>query len=199
MLEADTTQPVPSTSELIQFWKEADFSLSTRSFPFTLEYVRALQQRYDNGRVFFASFQGMAHRVFDWYVSRNDLQGLLFFHKFWHTPTPAKILSELHVPPTHENDPRFQSASSFTFAGEIAARLYHGGAYHKSHGSGAEEMLLAERSAHELIQDRFSEVLVFVNHTAWSDFFLDTGWDDTWILLDKRDRAIHILAATDTD
>ena len=29
------------------------------------------------------AFQGAAHKVFDWYVSRNDRQGLLFFHKFW--------------------------------------------------------------------------------------------------------------------
>jgi hypothetical protein len=199
MLKPDFAQPVPSTTELIQFWKEADFSLSTRSYPFTLEYVQALRQRYDNGRVLFASFQGTAHRVFDWYVSRNDLQGLLFFHKFWHTPAPSQVLSELRVSARYENNPRFQVASSFTFAGELASRLYHGGAYHKSHGSGAEEMRLAERSAHELIQDRFSEVLVFVNHAAWTEFFFDTGWDDTWILLDKRERAIHILAATDTD
>ena len=199
MLEADNTQPVPLTTELIQFWKEADFSISTRSFPFTLEYIQALQRRYENGHVFFASFQGAAHRVFDWYVARNDLQGLLFFHKFWHTPTPARVLSELRVPASYANDPRFQSTSSFTFAGEIVSQLYHGGAYHESHGSGAEEMLLAERSAHELIQNRFSEVLVFVNHTAWTDFFFDIAWDGTWILLDKRDRAIHILAATDTD
>ena len=90
--------------------------------------------------------------------------------------------------------------NSFTFAGEIASRLYHGGAYHRSSGSGVEEMQLAERSTRELIQERFSEVLVFANHGAWTDFF-DTGWDDTWILLDKREsaRVIHILSATDTD
>ena len=199
MLEPDVTQPVPSTTELIQFWKEADFPLSTASYPFTLEYVEALRRRYENGRVLFASFQTTAHRVFDWYVSRNDLQGLLFFHKFWHTPAPSQALAELRVPAKFENDPRFQPASSFTFAGEIASQLYHGGAYHKSHGSGAEEMRLAERSAHELIQDRFSEVLVFVNHAAWTELFFGIGWDATWILLDKRQRAIHILAATDTD
>jgi hypothetical protein len=95
MLEADTTQPVPSTSELIRFWKETDFSVSTRSYPTTLEYVKALQQRYENGRVLFASFEVAAEKLFDWYVSRNDLRGLLFFHKFWHTPTPGQVLSEL--------------------------------------------------------------------------------------------------------
>jgi hypothetical protein len=199
MLEADTTQPVPSTSELIRFWKETDFSVSPRSYPTTLEYVKALQQRYENGRVLFASFEVAAEKLFDWYVSRNDLRGLLFFHKFWHTPTPGQVLSELRVPVSYENDPRFQWTNSFTFAGEIASRLYYGGAYHQSSGSGAEEMQLAERSARELIQDRFSEVLVFANNAAWTDFFFNTGWDATWILLDKRERVIHILAATDTD
>ena len=198
-MEAEVTRSVPLTTELVRFWKETDFLVSTRSYPATLEYVKALQQRYDNGRVVFASFQVAADKLFDWYVSRNDLQGLLFFHKFWHTPTPAKVLSELRVPASYENDPRFQWTNSFTFAGEIASRLYHGGAYHKSYGSGAEEMQLAERSARELIQERFAEVLVFANHAAWTEFFFDTGWDSTWILLDKRDRVIHILAATDTD
>jgi len=199
MLEPDFTQPIPSTAELIQFWKEADFSVSTRSFPCTLESVQELQRRYENGRVIFASFQSAAHRVFDWYASRNKLQELLFFHKFWHTPTPARILSELCVPSTHENDPGFQLRSSLTFAGELALSLYTGGAYHKSHGSGAEEMRLAEQTAHELIQERFSEVAMFVSHAAWSGFFFGIAWDVTWILLDKRDRSIHILAATDTD
>ena len=198
MLEPDFTQPVPSTAELIQFWKEADFSVSMRSFPFTLKYVQELQRRYANGRVVFASFQSAVHKVFDWYASRNRPGELLFFQNFWHTPTPARILSELAVPPVND-DPGFQLRSSFTFAGELALSLYSGGAYHRSHGSGAEEMRLAEQTAHELIQDRFSEVSMFVSYAAWSGFFFDIAWDVTWILFDLRDRSIHILAATDTD
>jgi len=92
MLEADTTQPVPSTSELIRFWKETDFSVSTRSYPTTLEYVKALQQRYENGRVLFASFEVAAEKLFDWYVCRNVVRGFLLFNKFWHTPTHGQVL-----------------------------------------------------------------------------------------------------------
>jgi hypothetical protein len=199
MLEADSASPVPSTNDLTRFWQEIDFAVSNRAYPFMEEYVRTLRERYANGRVLFASFECRRHAVIDWYMSRNNLQGLLFFHRFWHTPTPASILSELKVSNEQENDPRFEPGDSFTFAGKVASRLYQGGAYHRPTGSGVEEMRLAERAAYELIQDRFAEVLVFVSHAAWTRFFFGIGWDDTWLLLDKRERLVHVLAATDTD
>jgi hypothetical protein len=199
MLESDSTKPVPSTAELTQFWKEVNFPLSARVYPSVQRYVEALRERYSNGRVLFASFQCPNHPVFDWYLSRNDPQNLLFFHRFWHMPTPSSILAELKVPKEYENDPPFQWGNSFTFAGELASRLYQGGAYYRLAGSGAEEMRLGERSAHELIQDRFSEILVFMNHASWTEFFFDVAWDGTWVLFDKREKVVHVLTGTDTD
>ena len=199
MLESDPTKSVPSTAELTQFWKEVDFPLSPRPYPLTQRYVAALRERYANGAVLFASFQCPTHSVFDWYLSRNDPRGLLLFHRFWHASTPKTVLAELKVPKEYENDPSFQEGSSFTFAGELASRLYQGGAYHRSSGTGAEDMRMGEGSAQELIQGRFSEVLVYVNHAPWTDFFFDIFWDGTWILLDKGERVLHVLCATDTD
>lgn len=199
MSELDSTEPVPSTAELKQCWEEVDFPLSPRLYPSMQKYVEALRERYANGSVLFASFQCPADPVFDWYLSRNDLRGLLFFHRFWHTPTPGSVLAELKVPKTYEYDPPFQEGNSFTFGGELASRLYQGGAYHQPSGTGSEEMRLAELSVHELIQDRFSEILVYVNHAPWTDFFFDIAWDGTWILFDKEESVVHVLCATDTD
>jgi hypothetical protein len=59
--------------------------------------------------------------------------------------------------------------------------------------------MLAEQVSRDLIEDRFSEILVYVNHSPWSDFFADIAWDATWVLFDKRKRNVHVLCATDTD
>lgn len=60
-------------------------------------------------------------------------------------------------------------------------------------------MKLSESVAGELIQDRYSDVQVYVNPAAWSDYFYDVIWDSTWLLIDRSRRFIHILCATDTD
>ena len=60
-------------------------------------------------------------------------------------------------------------------------------------------MRLAEGAAQELLEGRFSEVLVYANHAPWTDFFFDIAWDRTWLMVDKRERLVHVLCATDTD
>jgi hypothetical protein len=37
-----------------------------------------------------------------------------------------------------------------------------------------------------LFGDRFIEVEVFRSFAAWSPWFYDVAWDQTWIIIDKR-------------
>lgn len=199
MLEPDFTEPVPTVAAQVRAWRDADFPLNTRTYPSLEKFVEALRPRYANGAVLSASFRWPGEPTFDWYLSRNRAEELLFFHKFWHAPTPAAALRELRVPADYAGRPPFQWASSFSLAGELALALYNGGAYHRPAGTGADEMRLAGQVTLELFGGRYSEVLTFVNHGAWTPFFHDVAWDFTWLLLDKRERLVHVLCATDTD
>ena len=60
-------------------------------------------------------------------------------------------------------------------------------------------MQTGEAAARALICDRFDDILVYETRRAWSPFFHDVAWDFSWVVVDKRERLLHLLCATDTD
>lgn len=173
--------------------------LNEARYPAVEDYAARLADKYLNGWVLFRSFLLPAHPVIDWYAPRYNLEGMLFFHRFWFAPTPASMLSQLRVADDYNNNPPFLRGDSFTFAGELASALFRGGAYEYSSGTGAAEMELGLAAAHELMQDRYAEVMVYANRRAWTPAFCDVAWDHSWMLVDPRLHCVHTLFATDTD
>ena len=45
--------------------------------------------------------------------------------------------------------------------------------------------------------ERYDGVRVFESAVAWSRYFKDVAWDNTWVVLDGQ--LVHVLCATDTD
>jgi len=100
-----------------------------------------------------------------------------------------------------EFDGDFRATSSFLLDGELAQKLYYGGAYssakRESDGRAEKESALAFCDA--LFGLRFSEVDYYATHNAWTPWFGGIAWDWTAVLFDRRSRALSILAVTDTD
>jgi hypothetical protein len=100
-----------------------------------------------------------------------------------------------------EYDGNFRLTSSFLFDGELAQKLYYGGAYTsasaKGDGRAEKENSLAFCEA--LFGLRLSEVGYYSTHNGWTPWFGNIGLDWTAILFDRRTRALSILAVTDTD
>jgi hypothetical protein len=98
-----------------------------------------------------------------------------------------------------EYDGNFRMTSSFVFDGELAQKLYYGGAYTSPKGDGRAEKESSLALCEALFGLRFSEISHFSSHSAWTPWFENIGLDWTAILFDRRARALSILAVTDTD
>ncbi len=111
------------------------------------------------------------------------------------------IRGDLEVGRPEYYDDNFGMTSSFLFDGELAQKLYYGGAYSSASGKGdgrtEKENSLAFCEA--LFGLRFSEVDYYSTHNGWTPWFGNIGIDWTAILFDRRVRALSILAVTDTD
>lgn len=98
-----------------------------------------------------------------------------------------------------EYDGNFRVTSSFLFDGELAEKLYFGGAYTSAKGDGRAEKENSLAFCEALFGLRFSEVWYCSSHSDWTPWFANIGLDWTAIVFDRRVRALSILAVTDSD
>jgi len=100
-----------------------------------------------------------------------------------------------------EYDGNFRATSSFLFDGELAQKLYCGGAYTgaSGRGDGRAEKENALAFCEALFGLRLAEVCYYSSHNDWTPWFGSIGLDWTAILFDQRARALSILAVSDTD
>jgi hypothetical protein len=98
-----------------------------------------------------------------------------------------------------EYDGNFRVTSSFLFDGELAEKLYFGGAYTSAKGDGKAEKENSLAFCEALFGLRLSEVWYCSSHSDWTPWFQNVTGDWTAILFDRRVRALSILAVTDSD
>jgi hypothetical protein len=101
--------------------------------------------------------------------------------------------------PNLNYDGEFCWTSPFLFDGDLANKLYSGGAYTHGEGDGRAEKENALSFCEALFDLRFSEVSYYSTRSGWTPFFGNIGLDWTAILFDRRTRTLSILAVTDTD
>lgn len=160
--------------------------------------VSAINKTHHNGGAKFAKFKIEGNSNFNWFMSHNLFKEIEFPKYFFHNENVLKALSDV----CKEIDLSiidFVQDSSFTFSGVIAEMLAHGGAYEKHLSGSSDAYAIAEDFRKCLFGDRFDEILVLNNHRPWSAWFKDVAWDYTWIIIDKRQSFVSVLAITDTD
>jgi len=111
------------------------------------------------------------------------------------------LRDDLEVGRPEYYDDNFEVKNSFLFDGELAQKLYYGGAYPSAgdKGDGKIEKENALGFCEDLFGLRFSEVDYYLTRNGWTPWFGNIGMDWTAILYDRRLRALSILAVTDTD
>jgi hypothetical protein len=111
------------------------------------------------------------------------------------------IRDDLEVGRPEYYDDNFEVTSSFLFDGELAQKLYHGGAYPSAgaKGDGRTEKENSLAFCEALFGLRFSEVDYYSTHNGWTPWFGNIGIDWTAVLFDRGVRALSILAVTDSD
>lgn len=156
----------------------------------------------------FASFWVGESDVFDWFASRNrlaeysilatllrrdevrrELPDLLLSKQNWRGISECSIVST----------DGFTMENPFLLDGRIAQALYAGGAYGQSELGARSAKQLATAFCEELFEQRYSEIVLFSNFSAWTPWFRGIAWDWTAFLFDRRKRTFAILATTDSD
>lgn len=189
----------PTIEECRLMWPEVDFLPHTGTYPHIDKYVSALAAVYDNGDVVHHVFRLPSHPVFDWYASRNQYYEMAFFERFWQSPSVQAAISQELRPLNFYSRKVFEWSSPFMLAGDLACTLASGGAYGKHAEGSADAKRIADAAADEMLNHDYDSTLLFNSHVAWSDFFRDVAWDNTWVLVHKQQGLAHVILATDTD
>lgn len=170
-----------------------------------------LRLSHSNGGAILASFQVGPDRVFDWYASRNRLLEWDILPSLLRRDSVRGALPDLMIPlevaPNREvngcgiiKSEGFRFDNPFLLDGQLAAKIFSGGAYsapQKIEGKEAKQLAISFCDA--VFEQRYGDVSLFTNFEAWTPWFNCIAWDWTSILFDRRDRKLWILAVTDID
>ncbi len=163
----------------------------------TRKYVEHLDTIYSNGFAKYGCFWLGESELLDWYCSRGQFKELRFFENIW-AQEPVKSYFGIDKIDGQSNT-QFTASSPFVLGGSLAWVLDSGGAYGKPSWSGAESKRLGEAAAIELIASDYKNSVVFNSNYGWCNLFYHVAWDYTLVVLNKKERLLHLLIATDTD
>lgn len=122
-----------------------------------------------------------------------------YFKELLSSPDIVNSLKMLDINVPLENDIGLTESNSLTLDGYFAVRLMWGGAYGEFNGTAGEAKKLGQMFCNYIFQDRYADVKVYSTPVAWTNWFHDVAWDDTWIIFDTSKLLLWIICMTDTD
>jgi hypothetical protein len=191
-------RPDDSATAIQRIWNAVQIKLINQIDQPIDTMVNALNKTHSNGGARFAKFKIEGNSCFNWFMSRNRWNEIEFPENFFRAKNVVAAFPELCVE-LDQCTLGFEWGSSFTLAGEIAWTLALGGAYDKHPGGSANAYQLAENFRIHLFGDRFDDMLVLKSSRPWSAWFYGIAWDSSWIMIDKRQSHVSVLAVSDTD
>lgn len=194
MTNPDLQQQRPSDEDINELWKGVIFTKYAYNKTNIDKVVAELDSSHSNGGCKILAAKFIDHPTLHWFVSRNYFNEITFIEKF----LSCDIFDdEIKFNLTEEI--QWEWSSPYLLDGDIARTLKSGGAYDKFSGTGKEAKTLAQQFCEDLFEDRYEDIIVFKIRSAWSDWFYDVAWDQTWIVIDKKDLIIWAILLTDTD
>jgi hypothetical protein len=139
--------------------------------------------------------------VLHWFASRNRFVEYDFFPVLLGSQAIREALPTLNVPRPLRHDLGFEESWSgtLTLDGEIAATLVKGGAYKCFQGGANQAKRLGAAFADAVVSGRHEAFRVYRSSTAWSPWFCDIAWDNTWACIDMDRNEVVVLCVTDAD
>lgn len=153
---------------------------------------------YTNGGVIIECFEVRNESVFQNLPFMED-EYKDFFVNMLSSKDLVNALPELKLNTVHKNHIKMDMISPFIFDGEIAGTLFNGGAYKSFWGTPKEAKNIAMRFSEYILEDRYTDVVIYNSYTAWSDWYFDVAWDYTWMIFDEPKKRFWIICLTDTD
>jgi hypothetical protein len=208
VLEPRWDQPKPTPAEVQDMCDEVSLTAVGNPTDAIEKVLGFLQKSHRDGGALFASFRVGGSDVFDWFASRNRLAEYSILTTLLRRDEVQRQLPDLLSSKRHwaggsecsiVSTDGFTMESPFLLDGRIAQALYAGGAYGQSELDARSAKQLAIASCEELFEQRYSEIVLFSNFSAWTPWFRGIDWDWTACLFDRRKRTFVILATTDSD
>lgn len=138
-----------------------------------------------------------------WFCGGSNLHAYENFRTLLESKAARKAMPQVLEPSPFPvgSPPAFHglAGGALGLDGDLATLLVLGGAYERFRGPQREAKRLACRAADNLIQDRYEDFSVYFSDEAWSPWFYDVAWDQTWILVDRRHAEATVIVTTDTD
>jgi len=192
----------PTSNDIKQMWSELAYEILDGDF----EFINLLRSNI-GGRVYFKGFRLNENEVFDWFCSRGRLDEIDFETNFLLSDSVLKTFNSVEDDDFREafqisKKPKLDWKSEFVIDGELAALLFHGGAY----GSAYKEQPKvikdkAQRFCADLFDEKYSNEYVryYTSSSAWNTWFIDFIIDQTYLMICMETRTLWLLAFTDTD
>jgi len=208
LLEPRWEQAKPTPEEAQEMCNQISLTVVRDPTDAIEKVLSFLRKSHGNGGALFAAFRVGESNVFDWFASRNRLAeysilAALLRREEVNNELPDLLSSKQLESGLNEcsivSTDGFTMESPFLLDGRIAQALYAGGAYGQSELDARTAKQLAIEFCEELFEQRYSEIVLFSNHSAWTPWFGNIAWDWTAFLFDRRKRTFAILAITDTD
>lgn len=208
LLEPRWDQPKPTAAEAQNMCDKVRLTALGNPTGAIGKILGFLQKSHRDGGALFASFRVGESDVFDWFASRNRLAEYSILATLLRRDEVQKELPDLLLSKQHwggvsdcsiVSTDGFTMESPFLLDGRIAQALYAGGAYGQSELDARNAKQLAAAFCEELFEQRYSEIVLFSNFSAWTPWFRGIAWDWTAFLFDRRKRTFAILATTDSD
>lgn len=189
-------EPIPQTNERVE------------------QVLNRLRATHSNGGAFLAVVRVGADEIFDWFASRNRLLENEILSLLLHRNEIRALLPEVKIAESTEDisvaesqdacsitaSNGFSFDNPFLLDGQLAQRLFAGGAYGPSLKiSGCAAMQLASDYCDAAFDRRYEDVSLFSSYAAWTPWFAGIAWDWTSVLFDRCERKLWILALTDED
>lgn len=211
LLTPDWNQPKPTPEQAHAMCRLVPLAQIPVNEANLVSTIQEICRSHANGGALLAAFEVGPNDDFDWFASRNrllefDILPLLLARTEVRDALPALKIADFPVAENFstacsiESANGFEGSSPFNFDGELSHVLFYGGAYtSRADRDGRAEKEAALRFCDIAFGMRFSEVLYFKSHSAWTPWFGAIAWDWTAVLFDRRLRKLWILAVTDTD
>ncbi len=212
LLEPNWSQAKPSPKEAQGMCVQVGLEPIRQTDERIDQVLERLRATHSNGGAFLAVVRIEANAIFDWFASRNRLLENEILPLLLHRSEIRALLPEVKISEgtaeilvaesqdacsfTASNG--FSSDNPFLLDGQLAGRLFAGGAYAPSLKiTGRAAMQLAGEYCDAAFGRRYEEVSLFTSYVVWTPWF--AGWNWTSLLFDRRERKLWILAVTDQD
>ncbi|APU09723.1 hypothetical protein A5M85_05325 [Cellulophaga lytica] len=192
---------LPNESQIQKMWQELVFDVIDEEF----EFINLVKANV-GGDIYFKGFKFHENEIFDWFCSRGRLDEIDFYNNFLLSDKVLKTFNNENNSEKRafkiDKEPNFDTKDGFVIDGELAALLFHGGAYGSQYKKEPKQIKEKARLfCSQLFYEKYSYdyVRYYTSSTAWNTWFIDFIIDYTYLIVCMETRTIWILAYTDTD